>query len=85
MRQPYDHPGEGKLVQKLGWLALSKYRETRLIKAIDFFILTFCCLMYFANYLDRTNLNNAYVSGMREELDFKGNQLNLINTIFTVG
>lgn len=34
---------------------------------------------------DRTNLNNAYVSGMREELSFKGNQLNQINTVFTVG
>lgn len=78
-------PGERKLVQKL-----------------DFFILTFCCLMYFVNYLgmyrvlvsksapsnnclDRTNLNNAYVSGMKEELHFKGNQLNQINTVFTVG
>ena len=37
------------------------------------------------NYLDRTNLNNAYVSGMKEELSFRGNQLNQINTIFTVG
>ncbi|KAI9729689.1 MAG: hypothetical protein M1834_006638 [Cirrosporium novae-zelandiae] len=35
--------------------------------------------------LDRSNLSNAYVSGMKEELSFKGNQLNQINTIFTVG
>lgn len=35
--------------------------------------------------LDRTNLNNAYVSGMREELSFRGNELNQINTVFTVG
>lgn len=41
--------------------------------------------MYFLNYLDRTNLNNAYVSGMKEELNFRGNQLNQINTVFTVG
>jgi ACS family pantothenate transporter-like MFS transporter len=59
--------------------------ERKLVQKLDFFILTFCCLMYFLNYLDRTNLNNAYVSGMREELDFKGNQLNQINTVFTVG
>lgn len=51
----------------------------------DFFILTFCCLMYFTNYLDRSNLANAYVSGMKEELGFKGNQYNQINTVFTVG
>ncbi|PGH01800.1 hypothetical protein AJ80_08967 [Polytolypa hystricis UAMH7299] len=63
----------------------SKPGEKKLLRKLDFFILTFCCLMYFANYLDRSNLNNAYVSGMKEDLDFQGNQLNLINTIFTVG
>ena len=59
--------------------------ERKLVQKLDFFILTFCCLMYFLNYLGRTNLNNAYVSGMKEELHFKGNQLNQINTVFTVG
>jgi ACS family pantothenate transporter-like MFS transporter len=56
-----------------------------MIYSIDFFILTFCCLSYFMNYLDRSNLANAYVSGMKEELGFVGNQYNLINTVFTVG
>jgi hypothetical protein len=37
------------------------------------------------NYLDRANLNNAYVSGAREDLNFKGTQLNQINTIFYGG
>ena len=41
--------------------------------------------MYFTNYLDRSNLANAYVSGMKEELGFAGNQYNQINTVFTVG
>ncbi|KAK1636308.1 major facilitator superfamily transporter [Colletotrichum phormii] len=59
--------------------------EKKLVSKIDFFILTFCCLSYLVNYLDRTNLNNAYVSGMKEELGFVGNQLNEINTCFTVG
>ncbi|RHZ57449.1 hypothetical protein CDV55_104632 [Aspergillus turcosus] len=59
--------------------------ESKLLFKIDFFILTFCCVTYFFNYLDRSNLSNAYVSGMKEELAFHGNQLNVINTIFTVG
>ncbi|KAK0384696.1 hypothetical protein NLU13_7174 [Sarocladium strictum] len=59
--------------------------EARLLQKIDFFILTFCCLSYFVNYLDRSNLGNAYVSGMREDLGFVGNQLNVIGTCFTVG
>jgi ACS family pantothenate transporter-like MFS transporter len=37
------------------------------------------------NYLYRANLNNAYVSGAREDLGFKGTQLNQINTIFYGG
>ncbi|KAL4779661.1 major facilitator superfamily domain-containing protein [Aspergillus varians] len=59
--------------------------EAKLLRKLDLFILTFCCLSYFLNYLDRSNLSNAYVSGMREELHFHGNQLNQINTVFTVG
>jgi ACS family pantothenate transporter-like MFS transporter len=78
--------------------------ERKLVRKIDFFILTFCCLSYFVNYvsprrpdqtasrhvadtpqLDRSNLANAYVSGMKTDLGFVGNQLNEINTCFTVG
>ncbi|KAJ4387082.1 hypothetical protein N0V93_007669 [Gnomoniopsis smithogilvyi] len=59
--------------------------ERLLVQKIDFFILTFCCVSYFMNYLDRSNLANAYVSGMKEELSFVGNQYNEINTCFTVG
>ncbi|KAK1779748.1 major facilitator superfamily domain-containing protein [Copromyces sp. CBS 386.78] len=59
--------------------------EARLLLKIDFFILTFCCLSYFLNYLDRTALSNAYVSGMKESLSFRGSQLNQINTCFTIG
>lgn len=44
--------------------------ERRLLFKIDFFILSFCCVTYFFNYLDRSNLTNAYVSGMQEEQVF---------------
>jgi len=59
--------------------------EKKLIRKVDFFILSFCCLMYFFNYLDRSNLTQAYVSGMKEDLNFHGNQLTQITTIFTCG
>ncbi|KAF2966316.1 hypothetical protein GQX73_g7252 [Xylaria multiplex] len=59
--------------------------EKQLVRKIDFFILTFCCLSYFTNYLDRSNINNAYVSGMKEELHFVGNELNQIQAAFTAG
>lgn len=59
--------------------------EKKLVFKLDFFILTFCCLAYFINYLDRQNLTQAYVSGMKEDLNFQGNQLTVINTIYAVG
>lgn len=59
--------------------------EARLIVKIDWFVLSFCCLLYWVNYLDRLNLSNAYVSGMKEDLNMVGNQLNLINTCFNIG
>jgi ACS family pantothenate transporter-like MFS transporter len=54
--------------------------ERKLIVKLDTVILSFCCLMYWVNYLDRMNLNNAYTSGMKEDLGFKGTELNIINT-----
>ncbi|EME82236.1 uncharacterized protein MYCFIDRAFT_43123 [Pseudocercospora fijiensis CIRAD86] len=59
--------------------------ESRLLFKIDWFILSYVCLMYWVNYLDRANLNNAYVSGAKEDLGFRGTQLNQINTIFYGG
>ncbi|KAI0332421.1 MFS general substrate transporter [Cubamyces sp. BRFM 1775] len=51
--------------------------ERKLLLKIDWFILSYCCLMYFSNYLDRSNVSNAYVSGMREELHMYGTQFNV--------
>ncbi|KAI3113376.1 transcriptional regulator family: Fungal Specific TF [Penicillium roqueforti] len=36
-------------------------------------------------YIDQGNINNAYLSGMAEELNFTGNELVHFQTIFTVG
>lgn len=60
-------------------------KEAKLLVKIDWFILSFSCLLYWVNYLDRLNVSNAYVSGMKEELNMVGNQFNVINTCFSVG
>ncbi|KAI0736136.1 MFS general substrate transporter [Fomitopsis betulina] len=67
-----------------GEIPESKAERTLLLK-IDWFILSYCCLMYFTNYLDRSNVSNAYVSGMKEDLHMYGTEFNKINTIFTCG
>ncbi|SCU99519.1 LADA_0H20274g1_1 [Lachancea dasiensis] len=60
-------------------------KERRLLLKIDCFVLSYVCLSYWINYVDRTNLSNAYVSGMKESLNMTGNDFNVINTCFTVG
>lgn len=35
-------------------------------------------------YLDQSNINNAYVSGMKEDLNLVGNELNYFTTYFNI-
>lgn len=59
--------------------------EKKLLFKIDLFILTYGCLAYFTKWLDQANLSNAYVSGMKEDLNMKGTDYNLAATCFSVG
>lgn len=59
--------------------------ERKLLLKIDFFILSFTCLLYWSNHFNRTNFQNAYVSGMQLDLNFQGNRYSVVNTLFTVG
>ena len=52
---------------------------------LDCFLLTIACLGYFSKNLDQNNLNNAYVSGMKEALQLNGNQLTYAGDMFTTG
>jgi MFS transporter, ACS family, pantothenate transporter len=59
--------------------------ERRFLFKLDAAILTFASLGYFIKYLDQININNAFVSGMKEDLGLFGNQLNYMQTCWTVG
>ncbi|KAJ6502456.1 MFS general substrate transporter [Mycena sanguinolenta] len=63
----------------------STHAERKLLFKIDWFVLSFVCLQYFTNYLDRANFANAYVSGMKEALNMTGHDFNNVNSLFTVG
>ncbi|KIW13588.1 hypothetical protein PV08_08777 [Exophiala spinifera] len=68
------------------WDTLNKSpEERRFLFKLDAGILTITCLGFFIKYLDQANLVNAFVSGMKEDLNMFGNQLNYVTTIFTVG
>ncbi|CAH0055762.1 unnamed protein product [Clonostachys solani] len=59
--------------------------ERRLVQKIDLLVLVYACLAFFTKYLDVSALNNAYVSGMKEDLHLTGDQLNYINAAYEVG
>ncbi|KAG0645286.1 MFS transporter [Hyphodiscus hymeniophilus] len=60
-------------------------KERKFIQKLDFGLLTILSLGYFIKNLDQTNISNAYVSGMKEQLKMNANQLNLIDVAWTSG
>ncbi|KAF3763484.1 MFS general substrate transporter [Cryphonectria parasitica EP155] len=59
--------------------------QRRLLFKVDAFILTFASIGYFLKNIDQTNINNAYLSGMEEDLSMYGNQLVTSTSIWTAG
>ncbi|RSM19219.1 hypothetical protein CDV31_001895 [Fusarium ambrosium] len=56
-----------------------------LLFKVDAFVLTFASLGYFLKNIDQTNVNNAFLSGMKEDLNMFGNELVTSTSIWTVG
>ncbi|RFU31160.1 hypothetical protein B7463_g5177, partial [Scytalidium lignicola] len=76
----------GRSVQRYVWDDPDKSKEEKLfLFKLDFFLLTYGCLGYFCKNLDQANLNNAYVSGMKESINMGGSQLTYMGNVFTSG
>ncbi|KAA8566176.1 hypothetical protein MFRU_056g00340 [Monilinia fructicola] len=59
--------------------------ERKLIRKLDLLIVPYAVLSYWVKYIDQSNLNNAYVTGLKDDLGFEGNQLVELQTFYTVG
>jgi len=59
--------------------------EKKMLRKLDAFLLTFCSIAFFLKWLDSSNINNAYVSAMKEDLNLNGNQYSLFGTFYNVG
>lgn len=62
----------------------SAYERKFLIK-FDISVLLFLGASFYTKYLDNMNIGAAYVSGMKEDINITGNELNYFNTMYTVG
>ncbi|KAJ4186459.1 MFS transporter (Seo1) [Fusarium falciforme] len=60
-------------------------KERKLIVKLDLLIVPYVFLAYWVKYIDQSNINNAYVSGMKEDLNLNGNELVQFQTMYTVG
>lgn len=84
--QPRKRLPLSKRILAIVWDSLDKSPEERkLIAKLDWWILSYICVAYFVKYLDQTNVSNAYVSGMKEDLKMHGNDLNYLTTYWTIG
>ncbi|KAI9839484.1 MAG: hypothetical protein M1819_002109 [Sarea resinae] len=61
------------------------HEERKFVQKLDVFLISMLSFGYFIKNLDQTNISNAFVSGMKEDLKMNGNQLNLVDTAWTVG
>ncbi|KAK0610149.1 major facilitator superfamily domain-containing protein [Bombardia bombarda] len=75
----------GKWYQLQWFTAADTPAERRLINKLDLLIVPYAFLAYWVKYIDQSNLNNAYVAGLKESLDFHGNELVQLQTMYTLG
>ncbi|KAJ3493703.1 hypothetical protein NLG97_g4567 [Lecanicillium saksenae] len=82
-----SQPGQRPLARRwYHWYdAGATKEERRLLRKLDFFILLYACLTFFVKYLDQTNVTNAYITGMRHDLNLKHDELNWFTTYFSIG
>ncbi|QPG74287.1 hypothetical protein FOA43_001612 [Brettanomyces nanus] len=62
----------------------SAYERKFLLK-FDVSVLLFLGASFYTKYLDNTNIGSAYVSGMQQDINITGNELNYFNTMYTIG
>ena len=58
--------------------------EKALVRKIDLRLLPTIWLMYLFSYLDRSNIGNAKVAGMQDDLRFSSDQYSLLLVVFFI-
>ncbi|KAG7719937.1 hypothetical protein KL949_001516 [Ogataea haglerorum] len=59
--------------------------ESKFVRKLDLYLLTWGCIAYLIKSIDQSNYSNAYVSGMKEDLNIVGNEYNWISIYFNIG
>ncbi|KAK9479025.1 major facilitator superfamily domain-containing protein [Lipomyces japonicus] len=59
--------------------------ERRYILKLDILVTSYCFISYWVKNMDSGNINNAYISGMKTDLNLGGNDLVHLQVMFTLG
>lgn len=65
-------------------LTVDPVAEKKLLRKLDMFLSPMMVLFFLVAYLDRSNIGNAAIAGMTEDLNLTGNKLNVAVTVFYV-
>lgn len=57
----------------------------RLLRKIDLHIMPLICIVYFLQYIDKTSISYASVTGIIQDTGLHGNQFNWVASIFFFG
>ncbi|KAJ4299366.1 hypothetical protein N0V90_004611 [Kalmusia sp. IMI 367209] len=79
------HEGDSQTSDDLERANIDPKEERAFLWRLDLWFLSIGFLGYMFKYIDQTNITNAYVSGMQEDLKLFGNELNYFTTYFNIG
>jgi sugar phosphate permease len=60
-------------------------KEKRFVRKLDWILVTWAFFAYLLKMIDGTNYKTAYASGMKEELNMTGNELNFLDIYYRIG
>ncbi|PPJ61094.1 hypothetical protein CBER1_11845 [Cercospora berteroae] len=65
-------------------MTIAPAAEKRLVRKLDLWLSPMMVVVFLVAYLDRSNIGNAAIAGMNEDLNLTGSQLNVAVTVFYV-
>lgn len=67
-------------------VSMSKEEYRRILRKLDFAIIPYCSLLYLLSFLDRVNIGQAAVAGLKADLGIaKGNAYAIALSVFFIG
>ncbi|GME86277.1 unnamed protein product [[Candida] boidinii] len=72
-----------KILEVLEWYPTHySWNEKVFLFKTDLCVLLFMAASFYTKYLDSANVSTAYVTGMKEELNLHGNELNIFSSVY---